>query len=148
MIRLVRPGGLLAVRDVDYSATVLAPAVPGLDRWLEVYLAVTRRNGAEADAGRHLRGWAQAAGVADADMTCSSSTWTFATTEECAWWADLWAERVVASALAEQAVAYGIATRDELASIAAAWRQWGAAPDAVCIHVHGELLVRVGEEGP
>jgi SAM-dependent methyltransferase len=142
MGRLVRPGGLVAARDGDYSATVMQPWEPEFDRWLEIYLAVTRRNGAEANAGRHMPAWARAAGFDDEDVRYSTSTWTFATPEERAWWADLWAERVVASSLGEQAVDYGIATRDDLDAVAAAWRRWGASRDAVCIIVHGELLIR------
>ena len=140
MAGLVKPGGLVAVRDSDYSAFAWAPADESLDRWLAIYLAVTRHNGAEANAGRHLLGWAHAAGLTD--VTYTSSTWTYATPDERAWWADLWAERTVASSFGEQAVEYGIAERDELADIAAAWRRWAHDPDAVFVVVHGELLAR------
>lgn len=140
MADLARPGGLVAVRDSDYPAMAWAPADERLDRWLDVYLAVTRRNGAQAAAGRYLPAWARAAGLADA--TYSTSTWTFATPADRAWWGGLWAERVVASTLAEQAVAYGVATADELVEIAEGWRAWAAQPDAVFVVVHGELLAR------
>src|ERR1700722_15674899 len=63
MRRVLRPGGILAVRDSDYGGFVWAPSDPLLDRWLELYHQVSSRNGAEADAGRHLLGWAQAAGL-------------------------------------------------------------------------------------
>lgn len=138
--RVLRPGGLLAVRDSDYAAKAWAPRDPLLDRWLELYHQVTARNGAEADAGRFLLGWARAAGFEEATM--SSSTWTYADPETCAWWGGLWAERVVASAFAEQAVAYGFSDRDELAAIAEAWRRWASADDATYIVVHGEVLAR------
>ncbi|HEY8545726.1 MAG TPA: methyltransferase domain-containing protein, partial [Acidimicrobiales bacterium] len=141
MGRLAAPGGLVAVRDSDYAAFTWAPANPGLDRWLDVYHQVTRRNGAEADAGRHLLGWAHAAGFTD--VTYTTSTWTYATPADRDWWSDLWAERSVASSFAEQAVRYGIADHDDLQAIADAWRTWGAHPDAVLVILHGELLVRV-----
>ena len=69
-----------------------APSDPRLDRWMELYHQVTRRNGAEADAGRHLLGWVQRAGFEDVEAT--SSTWTFADDESRHWWGGLWAERV------------------------------------------------------
>jgi ubiquinone/menaquinone biosynthesis C-methylase UbiE len=141
MARLARPGGLVAVRDGDYSGMTWAPASPGLDRWLEVYLQVTRHNRAEANAGRFLPAWARQAGLDD--TTYTTSTWTFATPDDRAWWADLWADRVVASNLAEQAVAYGVASAVELADIAAAWRSWAEDPDAVFVILHGELVARV-----
>ena len=140
MAQLARPGGIVAARDSDYEAFAWAPDDEGVDRWLAAYLAVTRRNGAEANAGRHLLGWAHAAGLTD--VTYTSSTWTYASPDDRAWWADLWAERTVASSFGEQAVEYGIAGADELAEIAAAWRRWARHPDAVFLVVHGELIAR------
>lgn len=141
MAGLAAPGGVVAARDADYSAMTWAPDDARIRRWLEIYLAVTRRNRAEANAGRWLLRWAHAAGLADAAY--STSTWTFATPEDRAYWGGQWADRTVASSFAEQAVAYGVATAAELASIADGWREWAQEPDAVFIVVHGELLARV-----
>ena len=140
--RVVRPDGVVAVRDSDYAAMTWAPAEPRLDRWLELYHQVTARNGAEADAGRRLLGWAQQAGFASIEV--SSSTWTYADPETRAWWADLWADRVglPESALAAQALEYGLATQEELADLAEGWRSWATAEDGVFIVVHGEVLAR------
>lgn len=141
MARLARPGGgIVAARESDYSAFTWAPAHEGLDRWLAIYLAVTRRNGAEANAGRHLLAWAHAAGLDD--VSYGTSTWTFSTPDERRWWGDLWAERTVASDLAAQAVAYGIATEPELAEVAAAWQAWATSPDALFVVLHGEIVAR------
>jgi len=51
MIRVCRPGGVVAVRDGDYHAFTWYPALPGLDRWQELYQAAARANGGEPDAG-------------------------------------------------------------------------------------------------
>ena len=136
---LARPhGGIVAVRDADYPAMVWAPAEARLDRWRDAYLAVTRANGAAADAGRHLLRWAHDAGLHE--VTYSTSTWTFATEDDRTWWAGLWADRTVASTFAEQAVAYGVATGDELAQMADGWLAWAADPSATFTVVHGELV--------
>lgn len=143
MATLARPdGGIVAARDADYAAMSWAPAEERLDRWLALYQAVTTRNGAEADAGRHLPRWARLAGLRD--ITYTTSTWTFATPDDRAWWSATWADRIVSSRLAEQAVAYGLATRAELEAMAAGWRAWAADPDAVFTVVHGEILARAG----
>jgi SAM-dependent methyltransferase len=140
MRRLVRPGGVVAARDGDYSAMVWSPPDSLLDRWRELYLAVTRRNGAEADAGRRLLRWAREAGFQE--IAFSTSNWTFATPKDRGWWSELWAERTTSSAFGQQAVEYGIATAAELEEVAAGWRAWGALPDAVFIVVGGEILAR------
>ena len=140
MRRVLRPGGVLAVRDSDYGGFVWAPADPLLDRWMQLYHDVCRHNGADADAGRSLLGWAQTAGFTE--IQPSSSTWTFAEPESRRWWGELWADRVVSSSLAEQAVEYGLSNRDELEAIAAAWRQWLEQDDGFFIVVHAELIAR------
>src|SRR5215217_2438772 len=119
MARVCRPGGLIAVRDVDYAVTALHPRDAALDRWLELYSAVARRNGGEPDAGRHLLAWAHAAGLRD--VTPSTSSWCFATPDDRDWWGRSWAGRATASAFAEQATASCLADEAELQSIADAW---------------------------
>lgn len=127
MRRVLRPGGILAVRDCDYSGFTWAPSDPRLDRWMELYHQVTQRNSAEADAGRYLLGWAQRAGLSR--IRISGSLWTYADPESRLWWGGLWAERVCHSSFAEQAIAYGLADEDELEQIADAWRDWMTAAD-------------------
>ncbi len=72
----------------------------------------------------------------------SSSTWTFADPEGRAWWDGLWADRVLLSSFADQALEYELADRDELDSLADAWRQWAAKPDGFFAVLHGEVLAR------
>ena len=81
---------------------------------------------------------ARAAGFSD--VQCSASAWCFATPDERAWWGDIWAERVVASRLGEQAVDRGLATDADLSAIAAGFREWAAHPDAWFAVLHGEIL--------
>jgi 2-polyprenyl-3-methyl-5-hydroxy-6-metoxy-1,4-benzoquinol methylase len=141
MARVCRPGGIVAVRDVDYGAFVTHPADEALDRWLDLYYRVARRNGGEPDAGRRLLSWAHAAGLTD--VVATTSSWCFATPADREWWGTSWAGRATTSAFAEQAVAYGLATTDELAEIASAWLRWAAADDGWLGMLHGELLIRV-----
>jgi ubiquinone/menaquinone biosynthesis C-methylase UbiE len=140
MRRVLRPGGIVAARDGDYASFAWAPADTRLDRWLAIYREVARRNGGEPDAGRYLKAWAIEAGFTD--VRASSSTWTFADADSCRWWADLWADRISISPLAQQAVAYGLADAAELADIAVAWRAWAEAPGAMFIVPHGEIIAR------
>ncbi len=58
------------------------------------------------------------------------------------WWSDLWAERVIRSALAEQAVSYGLSTHEELEAIASAWHRWAEHDDAFFVVLHAELIAR------
>ncbi|MEM9132729.1 MAG: methyltransferase domain-containing protein [Actinomycetota bacterium] len=140
MKRVCRPGGIVAVRDADYAAMTWYPEEPLLDRWQEVYHAVARGNQAEPDAGRRLLAWANAAGLAD--IEASASSWCYADDASRRWWGGLWAERLQSSALAEQAIAGGHATPDELAEIAVGFARWQASPDAWFSVLNGEILGR------
>ena len=138
--RVLTPGGLLAVRDADYLAMAFGPTSPALVHWMDLYHAVARANGGEPDAGRHLATWVHAAGFQD--LSVSSSTWTFATEDERSFWGGLWADRVLHSEFAIQALTGGFATHDELAEISRAFTAWSTNPAGTCFVLHGEVLAR------
>lgn len=138
--RVLKPGGLLAVRDADFAAFAWSPRDPLLDRWMALYHAIAQRNGGEADAGRHLKGWVRAAGFVD--PVVSSSNWTYETPDERAWWGGLWAERVLASDFARHALEHGLADQSELTAISNAWRHWSDEADGVFVVVSVEVLAR------
>jgi ubiquinone/menaquinone biosynthesis C-methylase UbiE len=141
MRRLAAPGAIVAVRDCDYSAFAWAPDDERLDRWMRVYLQVTRQNGSEANAGRYLLGWAQQAGFSE--ITYTTSNWTFCTPPDRAWWGGLWAERMLVSSFADQARDYGFATRDDLKDMSDGFREWATCADGVFVVVNGEVIARV-----
>ncbi len=138
MRRVCRTGGVVAARDSDYPGFRYFPEEPDLDRAIAAYGELTRRHGANWDAGRRLLAWARAAGFTSVEP--SASTWCFATPEDRRWWGGLWADRFTASPMAEQLVARQIVHPDDLMSFAAAWRRWAASPDGWFVAVHGEVL--------
>ncbi|MFE0515383.1 methyltransferase domain-containing protein, partial [Streptomyces sp. NPDC058964] len=140
MRRVTRPGGFIAVRDSDYAAMTWYPQLPGMNDWLDLYRRVARANGGEPDAGRRLKSWALSAGLTD--VTATSSTWTFATPEERAWWSGLWADRTIASAYADRATEGGHASAAQLRAVSEAWREWGKREDGWFAVLHGEILCR------
>jgi ubiquinone/menaquinone biosynthesis C-methylase UbiE len=140
MRRVLKPEGLLAVRDADFGAFTWFPADPVLDRWMALYHELTQRNAAQADAGRNLKAWARAAGFRD--VVATSSNWTFQSDEERAWWGGLWADRVRESDFASQGLEYGLTDQKELATIADAFERWSREPDGIFLAVNGEILAR------
>ncbi|GAB3264489.1 methyltransferase domain-containing protein [Kineosporia babensis] len=141
MIRVCRPGGVVAVRDSDYGGFVWYPQLPALDHWLELYYAAARANGGEPDAGRRLLAWARAAGAEN--VTVSSATWCHADPDARAGWGGMWADRIVNSAITQQLLTSGLATEDDLKSISSAWSEWAAHPDGWISILHGEVLIHV-----
>lgn len=140
MRRVCKPDGVVVARDSDYDAFTWYPTDPRLVAWQALYREIARANGGEPDAGRMLLAWARRAGFSDIDP--SASAWCFATPEERTWWGDLWADRMTASAIAEQAEREKFATRAVLEDMAAGWREWAANPDGWFAVLHGEIICR------
>lgn len=145
MMRVVVPGGLVAVRDADYSAMSWWPRSPALQHWSDLYRRVARADGGEPDAGRRLLGWACAAGLELVEV--STDRWVFSTPQERDWWAEGWATRITESRVATRAVELGLASRAELATVAAGWRDWAHRPDAWFAVAHGQILGRSPRTG-
>lgn len=129
--------GIVAVRDVDFGSMVWFPRLPALDLWRDAYMEMARANGGEPQAARHLRSWANAAGLTDQQH--SASVWHYADASGARWWGGNWAERCAQSSYAEQARGVGV-NDAELAEIVAAWTGWAEHPDAWLAMTHGELL--------
>src|SRR5271166_1925014 len=60
-----------------------------------------------------------------------------------AWWGTSWAERLTESPFGDRAVEHGLATRQDLARLAEAWRRWAASEDGWFFIPHGEILCEV-----
>jgi ubiquinone/menaquinone biosynthesis C-methylase UbiE len=138
MLRVVKPGGVVAVREVDWSTVAYFPRDPWIDRFIEVHLRTWYRNGGEPQVGRQLRALFNAAGVASLEIT--ASVWCYATREETVEWGDSYADRLLTSPMGERPVEYGYATRADIESMAAALRAWGSHPDALWVFTHVQAL--------
>jgi len=138
--RVLKPGGLLAARDVDYGGVMIYPHLPGLAAWMSTYRDVHYWNGGDPDAGRSLKAWARQAGFTD--IAASASIWCFTTDAEREWWGLSWAERATESAFAAHAIESGVADLSDLTTIASAWRQWAQDPDGWLAMPHGEILAK------
>ncbi|MBG6059993.1 2-polyprenyl-3-methyl-5-hydroxy-6-metoxy-1,4-benzoquinol methylase [Cryobacterium sp. MP_M5] len=141
MARVTKPGGIVAVRDSDYSGFCWWPLIPELEEWLDLYRTAARANGGELDAGRRLLSWAHAAGLTD--VTATSSTWCFATPADRAYWGGMWADRILNSAIAHQLVDSGQATETDLKRISQAWNDWSADDDGWFSILHGEVICHI-----
>ncbi|HET9206693.1 MAG TPA: methyltransferase domain-containing protein [Burkholderiaceae bacterium] len=65
MRRVLRPGGVIGVRDPDFGSVLHAPLTPALQHWLELRVRVRRHNGGDPFLGRQLRRLLLEAGFVD-----------------------------------------------------------------------------------
>jgi ubiquinone/menaquinone biosynthesis C-methylase UbiE len=140
MLRVVRPEGLVAVRDVDWGTAAYWPRDPWIDRFIEVHHQAWYRNGGEPQMGRQLRALFSAAEVVALEI--SAAVWCYATPDETAAWGEAYADRLLTSPMGERPVEYGFATRAEIESMAAAFKAWGSHPEATWMFIHIAALGR------
>lgn len=138
--RVCRPDGVIGVRDADYAAMRWYPDDPGLDAWRSLYRRLAQENGHEPDAGRVIMAWANEVGFRSVEP--SIGVWCFATPDDRRWWGTTWADRIVNTAIAEQALDRGHATKAELEVMAAAWLRWVDDPNGWFGVMHGQLVLR------
>ncbi|MGY5766473.1 methyltransferase domain-containing protein [Brachybacterium sp. DNPG3] len=141
MRRVTRPGGLVAARDADYEGFRWFPEVPGIARWMELYLRAARANGGAPDAGRRLLAWAHEAGFVE--VTASASVDLQATPATRAAWAATWAGRITTAPFADQLDREGWADADDRDALARAYLAWADDPDGWFTVLHGEILAVV-----
>lgn len=134
--RVLRPGGLVAVRDADYGSMTHYPHYPELDRWLDLYRRVARYNGGEPDAGRRLREWVSEAGFLEIRATVSS--WSYTDRRERREWAQLWSSRIQVDRFGQRVAAVDQAA--DIPELAAAWLRWAEEPFGWFAFLHGEVL--------
>jgi ubiquinone/menaquinone biosynthesis C-methylase UbiE len=143
MLRVLRPGGIVAVREVDWGTAAHWPNEPWIDRFVQVHLQTWRRNGGEPFMGRKLRALFNAAPVTGIEVTATD--WCYTTLAETRAWGESYAERLLTSPMGERAVEYGHATRAELEEMAAGFRRWAVHPDAFWTFTQGAVLARKNE---
>jgi ubiquinone/menaquinone biosynthesis C-methylase UbiE len=140
MLRVLRPGGRLAIREVDWDTVAYWPRDPWIDRFVEVHLKTWYRNGGEPQMGRRLRALFNAAGVGGPNVT--ASVWCYTTPNDTIEWGESYAERLLTSPMGERMIEYGYASRPEVEAMAAAFRSWALHPDAVWTFTHFAALGR------
>ena len=140
MLRVVRPGGLVAVRDVDWGTAAYWPRDAWIDRFIDVHHRTWYENGGEPKMGRRLRALFNGAGVADPRIT--AAVWCYTTRDDTVEWGESYADRLLTSPMGERMVEHGYASRADVEAMAAAFRAWAAHPDALWTFIHVAALGR------
>jgi SAM-dependent methyltransferase len=69
--RVLRPGGVVGIRDPDFGAVLYAPITPLLKRCLHLRVRVRQHNGGDPFRGRHYRSLLLQAGFVAAEISAS-----------------------------------------------------------------------------
>lgn len=135
--RVLRPGGVVAVSDVDYGGRVLFPSDERLERAWALVDRVFRAHGGDPTGARAHRSRLRAAGFTDVRGSASSEGFgDAASTREAGLFWGYFLGRMHRALVLDR----GWAGREELAELAAALVQWGAHEDAFFVRCRVEAV--------
>jgi SAM-dependent methyltransferase len=134
--RVLRPGGVIGVRDVDWGGGLFAPTTPLLERWRDLRVRVRQHSGGDPFLGRHHRRLLLDAGFARAAAGASLST--AGTREETRRAAAFM--RAMLQGLSRTAVAEGWIDQPTVDAVAAEIDAWAERPDAFSAALYCEAV--------
>jgi ubiquinone/menaquinone biosynthesis C-methylase UbiE len=139
--RVLRPGGLVGIRDPDFGSTLYAPLTPLLQQWLELRLRVRQHNGGSPLSSRHYRRFLIDAGFTGVEATASIES--AGSPETVLRHAGFLKAQMVG--LARTALAQGWMDQEQVDATAAEIDAWGRRPDSFCATTWCQVIGRVSE---
>jgi len=126
--RLLKPGGVIGIRDLDNGGTIFTPSSPILDKSFELIDRVHEHNGGHPLFGRNQRARLREAGFINIQVSASFDCYgtAEATQRVGKYFADLILQPNTANVVIEQEWA----SQAELEEMSAALEAWGKHPDA------------------
>lgn len=129
MVRVLRPGGMLAVASVEYGGYVVSgPQSQLLRRFYEIREQLWLVEGLDPYLGRRLRGLLSEAGLTE--VVASTKSFSFGTAAAVRGYALDRADECSDDWYAPSAIMHGLATSDDLRDMAAAWTEWSESPES------------------
>ena len=141
--RITKPGGIVACRESDFESATHYPEIEAVADFKVMYMKTARSRGGEPNGGRHLVAWARESGIDRSRITATASIWCYSSSEERAYWGNMWADRLLNSSLAKNAIDGGFATQESINYFTKGWREWIADDNGWYTFTHGEILCRV-----
>lgn len=123
MVRVLKRGGYLGVASVEYGGFLVAgPRADLLRRFYDIREQLWLLDGANPFLGRHLRGLLTAAGLDE--VVATTKYFTFGTSDAVRAYALDRADECSDDWFAPQSIEHGLASADDLRTMAAAWVDW------------------------
>ena len=140
------PGGIVAIRTADVSASMTYPLDhPGLKAIARIWMAAEPTTGATMRAGALQHVWARQAGFNMDEgrvfLTLGTQAWATKTEREA--FATNQADRMLEGKFRSTVIEAGVATQDELQDISESIREWGRSQDSLMGYLNGEIVLTV-----
>ncbi len=146
MRRVLKPGGIIGIRDIDMGGMLIAPNNKYFEKAIEVWEAeITRIEGGNARIGRCLGILLHEAGFIDVKMSASYEM--YADPESRDFLFQNIHSRLIDPSFLERVVGYGLTTAEEMKAAYKACRVWQETPGAMWSAAHCEAIGRKPNKG-
>jgi SAM-dependent methyltransferase len=127
MAALARPGGVVAVQDLDWVSWVCEPPHPAWDKLVSATAAVRQAHGLDVNIGRHMPALLRRAGLVDVEVKAFAPVWKAG---------DLYQYLLIgfAELHRDKIVSAGLLGDQEMTDLGAALRAHLDHPDTLVIH--------------
>lgn len=137
MLRVLRPGGVLCMREGDLYTCRVWPESPVLDECFRSIIKMHEAKGGAADAGRRLKTWTVKAGVPQERIVATAGAWCYHTLEQRR---NFNGARLFKGPSGEKAIEAGVLTRERINEYEEAWERWTDDDNALLMMMHGEVM--------
>ncbi|TVY20451.1 putative methyltransferase [Lachnellula arida] len=140
MLRVLKPGGVMAAREGDKETEIVWPPLPGMLKWHKFDSDVVIAHGGSLTAGRQLLSWALEGGAKRSQITVSYGNWL--TTEEAT--KETYARgisKVLTGPTRQNALQFGL-SEDEIDEICRDTLAWVDREDATWLMLQTEIIIR------
>ena len=139
-MRVVKPGGIIAAREMIGDATFMAPEVGDLDGAMATFLKLLETNGGHPQMGKHLKHVFIEAGFSD--VRASASFEFFSTTEDVHFYHEFATGWFFSPPVVEAVTSHGVATRAQMDGWRRLLDRWRDVPGAFSTIAWGEAIGR------
>jgi ubiquinone/menaquinone biosynthesis C-methylase UbiE len=140
MQRVLKPGGVLGVRDVDWGGFLVRDTAEVVHKYWVWYEAVWARAGGHSRIGRELRGLLHEAGFVD--VVGSASYDAYGDPDALRFLSEIFTSRCSQPDFVTQVVEHGLAEQERIEELKAALQVWPEDPNAFAAVAHCEVIGR------
>ena len=136
--RVLKPGGVIGVKDFDHGGDLIYPADPAVEQYGELYVRMRRDNGHDPESGRKLGSLLTGAGFSELSLTAVYETFTG---QRAAGFAQV-SIGLLSESWGDEFIKRGWATKKDIEDMIDGWKRFASSPGAIFAAAWCEAVAR------
>ena len=136
--RVLKPGGLISIREAVYRSSFLAPDYEVIGQAWSIFSELITADDGHPNIGKDLKSHLMQAGFTN--ITSSASFTSYSTAEEVEYFASVINDWFLSAGVRTAAMEYGVATQQHFDNLERALKRWISSPSAFGAVAYGESI--------